>query len=236
MKYYIFYTLLVLIQPSTVCTAQTADSATISRIIERNNKSLLNAVQAQNKPVTDTTAKSGNTITKPATTTGSKAVQDIITFLPVAFFSVLVSMIFFKLRKDGVKLSEILIDKEAVAERKKAAATTAAKTLETKADVIKSNPQAFTSPDQVTAATDALNQPVTDTETETQKSQSTSRLIVFICGITSIALACCICTFYFYKSFTGTEKVDLGNLTNVLYGLGLGVLPYGFNKIAAALK
>lgn len=236
MKYYIFYTLLVLMPLSTVCSAQTADSATISRIIERNNKSLLNAVQAQNKPVTDTTAKNGNTSVKPATTVGSKAVQDIITFLPVAFFSVLVSMIFFKLRKDGVKLSEILIDKEAVAERKKAAAATAAKTLETKADVIKSNPQAFTSPDQVTAATDALNQPVTDTEADTQKSQSTSRLIVFICGITSIALACCICTFYFYKSFTGTEKVDLGNLTNVLYGLGLGVLPYGFNKIASALK
>lgn len=236
MKYYIFYTLLVLMPLSTVCSAQAADSATISRIIERNNKSLLNAVQTQNKPVTDTTAKNGNINVKPATTVGSKAVQDIITFLPVAFFSVLVSMIFFKLRKDGVKLSEILIDKEAVAERKKAAAATAAKTLETKADVIKSNPQAFTSPDQVTAATDALNQPVTDTEADTQKSQSTSRLIVFICGITSIALACCICTFYFYKSFTGTEKVDLGNLTNVLYGLGLGVLPYGFNKIAAALK
>ncbi len=236
MKHYIFYTLLVLMPLSTVCSAQTADSATISRIIERNNKSLLNAVQAQNKPVTDTTAKSDNTVVKPATTVGSKAVQDIITFLPVAFFSVLVSMIFFKLRKDGVKLSEILIDKEAVAERKKAVATAAAKTLETKADVIKSNPQAFTSPDQVTAATDALNQPATDTEEDTQKSQSTSRLIVFICGITSIALACCICTFYFYKSFTGTEKVDLGNLTNVLYGLGLGVLPYGFNKIAAALK
>lgn len=237
MKYYIFYTLLVLMPLSTVCSAQAADSATISRIIERNNKSLLNAVQAQNKPVTDTTAKNGNTIVKPATTVGSKAVQDIITFLPVAFFSVLVSMIFFKLRKDGVKLSEILIDKEAVAERKKAVAAAAAKTLETKADVIKSNPQAFTSPDQVTAATDALNQPAADTaEADTQKSQSTSRLIVFICGITSIALACCICTFYFYKSFTGTEKVDLGNLTNVLYGLGLGVLPYGFNKIAAALK
>lgn len=236
MKHYIFYTLLVLMPLSTVCSAQTADSATISRIIERNNKSLLNAVQAQNKPVTDTTAKNGNTVGKPVTTVGSKAVQDIITFLPVAFFSVLVFMIFFKLRKDGVKLSEILIDKEAVAERKKAVAAAAAKTLETKADVIKSNPQAFTSPDQVTAATDALNQPATDTEEETQKSQSTSRLIVFICGITSIALACCICTFYFYKSFTGTEKVDLGSLTNVLYGLGLGVLPYGFNKIAAALK
>lgn len=236
MKYYIFYTLLALMPVSTLCSAQAADSATISRIIERNNKSLLSAVQAQNKPVTDTTTKTSNTLVKQTTTAGSKAVQDIITFLPVAFFSVLVSMIFFKLRKDGVKLSEILIDKEAVAERKKAAAEAAAKTLETKADVIKSNPQAFTSPEQVTAATDALDQPATNTEADTQKSQSTSRLIVFICGITSIALACCICTFYFYKSFTGTEKVDLGNLTNVLYGLGLGVLPYGFNKIAAALK
>lgn len=238
MKYYIFYTLLALMPVSTLCSAQAADSATISRIIEQNNKSLLNAVQSQNQPVTDTTAKTSSTAVNSTTTAGSKAVQDIITFLPVAFFSVLVSMIFFKLRKDGVKLSEILIDKEAVAERKKTAAAAAAKTLETKADVIKSNPQAFTSPDQVTAATDALNQPAATTETEAdaQKSQSTSRLIVFICGITSIALACCICTFYFYKSFTGTEKVDLGNLTNVLYGLGLGVLPYGFNKIAAALK
>ncbi|TSJ48056.1 hypothetical protein [Fluviicola chungangensis] len=240
MKYYIFYTLLAWMPVNTLCSAQPLDSATISRIVERSNKSVINALQPAVKPATQdsTVTKAANT-PSTAATAGSKVVQDVITFLPVAFFSVLISMIFFKLRKDGVKLSDILIDKEAVAEKKKAAAATAAKTLETKADIIKNNSQAFTSPDQVTAATATLDQPANttaDTEADSQKTQSTSRLIVFICGITSIALACCICTFYFYKSFTGTEKVDLGNLTNVLYGLGLGVLPYGFNKIAAALK
>lgn len=239
MKYYIFYTLLAWMPVNTLYSAQPLDSATISRIVERSNKSVINALQPAVKPATqDSTTTKTATAQSTTATAGSKAVQDVITFLPVAFFSVLISMIFFKLRKDGVKLSDILIDKEAVAEKKKAAAATAAKTLETKADIIKNNSQAFTTPDQVTAATAALDQTTTttDTDADSQKSQSTSRLIVFICGITSIALACCICTFYFYKSFTGTEKVDLGNLTNVLYGLGLGVLPYGFNKIAAALK
>lgn len=235
MKYYIFYTLLALMPVNTLCSAQPLDSASVSRIVERSNKSILNALQtqAQSKPTKDSTVvKMGFKTVATTPTTTSKTVQDIITFLPVIFFVFIVSMIFLKLRKDGVKLKDILIDKEAVAEKKKAAAAIAAKTLETKADVIKNNSQA--DPGQISAA---LDPPATnDDTTDNQKEQSTSRLIVFICGIVSIGLACCITTFYFYKSFTETGPVDLGNLTNVLYGLGLGVLPYGFSKIASAFK
>lgn len=236
MKYYIFYALLALMPVNTLCSAQPLDSTAVSRIIERSNKTVLNALQTQAKPVKDTAVvKMGlKTVATTTPVAASKTVQDIITFLPVVFFIFTVSIIFLKLRKDGVKLKDILIDKEAVAEKKKAAAALAAKTLETKADVIKNNSQ--TDPGQISAA---LDPPATGNDTsatDNQKEQSTSRLIVFICGIVSIGLACCITTFYFYKSFTGTGQVDLGNLTNVLYGLGLGVLPYGFSKIASAFK
>lgn len=233
MKYYIFYALLALMPVNTLCSAQPLDSASVSRIVERSNKSVLNALQAQAKPTKDSTVvKTGLKTITETPTAASKTVQDIITFLPVLFFIFTVSIIFLKLRKDGVKLKDILIDKEVIVEKKKAAAAIAAKTLETKADVLKNNPQ--TDPGQISAA---LDQPATANDPDNnQKEQSTSRLIVFICGIVSIALACCITTFYFYKSFTGTGEVDLGNLTNVLYGLGLGVLPYGFSKIASAFK
>lgn len=227
MKYYIFYAFLAFLSVTTFNLAQTGDSA------NSNNQPVSNSTRGQTKTTDPSTVKMNQTVVTQ-TTGGNKTIQDIISFLPVAFFIFIVSMIFIKLRKDGVKLSEILIDKETVLEKRKTDVSIAA----SHAQVATAAAAAITANPNASLPADTFTPPAAASVSQTQDNpeQSTSRLIVFICGITSIALACCICTFYFYKSFTGTEKVDLGNLTNVLYGLGLGVLPYGFNKIAAALK
>lgn len=226
MKYYIFYACLAFLSATTFSLAQTGDSA------NSNNQPVTNSSQVQTK--TDPPTVKANQAAAAQTTGGNKTVQDIISFLPVAFFIFIVSMIFIKLRKDGVKLSEILIDKETVLEKRKTDASIAASHAQVAtaaATAIAANPNA-------SLPAETFTPPATATISQTQDNpeQSTSRLIVFICGITSIALACCITTYYFYKSFTGGGDVSISSLSNVLYGLGLGVLPYGFNKIAAALK
>lgn len=202
MKHF-FLTILIALSGITTSLAQTGDSS--------NNCST--------KPVcNETQMKPENASgSKPtlSTSSGSKTIEDIISFLPVAFFLFITSTVFIKLRKDGVKLSDILIDKESVQEKRKTDASVAIAA--------------------VNAGQQAPAEQTTGSQTE-NPGQSTSRLIAFICGITSIALACCITSYYFYKSFTETGDVDISNLSNVLYGLGLGVVPYGFNKIAAALK
>lgn len=219
MKYYIFYALLALMPLNSISSAQNLDSASLSRIMTNNNKPLVSAIENQTKILKDSLAPA-LAKAKPAITKPNKTVQDIITFLPVAFFLFLLLTVFIKLKKDGIKLSDILIDKETAQERIKSNTTVAV------AAVNAGQPAPAPVPQAAPGQPNDPNAP----------GQSTSRLIAFICGITSIALACCITTYYFYQSFTGDGKVELGNLTNVLYGLGLGVLPYGFNKIAAALK
>lgn len=67
--------------------------------------------------------------------------------------------------------------------------------------------------------------------------QSVSRFIAFLCGVTTLTIAVCITTFYFYTCFEDRGKeVDLSKLSTVLLALGIGVLPYGFNKASSAIK
>lgn len=236
MKHYLFYAFLAVMPMTSISSAQQPlDAASVTQIVTQGNKPVIDEIKNQTKALKDSIipaiAKAQPSVTKP-----SKTVQDILTFLPVGFFLFILIAVFFKLRKDKVKLSDILIDKETVLERKKVEASIAeshAKVATAAAAAVAANPNAPVAPESFSPADSGA--PV-QSETTINPEQSTSRLIVFICGITSIALACCITSYYFYKSFTGDGKVDLGNLTNVLYGLGLGVLPYGFNKIAAALK
>ncbi|WP_343632569.1 hypothetical protein [Fluviicola sp.] len=227
MKYYIFYALLAFLPVTTISLAQTGDSSNL------NNKPV--SGQTQTATANPPAAKANQTAAAQPTG-GNKTIQDIISFLPVAFFFFIVSTVFIKLRKDGVKLSEILIDKETVLEKRKAdvaIAASHAQVATAAATAISANPNAAVA---VPAETFTPPASATVSQTTDNPEQSTSRLIVFICGITSIALACCITSYYFYKSFTGGGDVSISNLSNVLYGLGLGVIPYGFNKIAAALK
>lgn len=68
-------------------------------------------------------------------------------------------------------------------------------------------------------------------------SQSVSRYIAFLTGLVSLTIGVCLTTFYIYCYFRDPGKQpDLTNLTTIVWGLGIGVLPYGFNKASAALK
>jgi hypothetical protein len=67
--------------------------------------------------------------------------------------------------------------------------------------------------------------------------QSASRAIAFITGLVALSIGTCLTTFYIYSYFADpTNKLDLSNLSNVIWGLGIGVIPYGFNKASAAFK
>lgn len=216
---------------------QVFDSNVIARVVDRGNKPIISVIDNQTKLLKDSIISVMNNSKMPTLKT-SEIVADFITFLPIALFLFIFISTQIKLKKDSVKLSDFLIDKDTQVAIKKEDATVAvanAKAIEAKANVIRSNPQAFTNGSLTLEALDtpthANPAPATD-----KKEQSTSRLVAFISGITSVALAACITSFHFYRSFSGDANPSIGNLATVLYGLGLGVLPYGFNKIANALK
>ncbi|WP_430406959.1 hypothetical protein [Fluviicola sp.] len=108
MKHF-FLTILIALSGITISLAQTGDSSTNS------NKPVVSGETQTQVKTGDPSASNPNL----PTTSGSKTIEDIISFLPVAFFLLITSTIFFKLRKDKVKLSDILIDKEAVQEKEK---------------------------------------------------------------------------------------------------------------------
>jgi hypothetical protein len=63
--------------------------------------------------------------------------------------------------------------------------------------------------------------------------RSASRLMLFLSGITSLVLATCITTYYFYMKIysVGNGALDLSDFTNVLLALGVGVIPYSVNQV-----
>ncbi len=64
--------------------------------------------------------------------------------------------------------------------------------------------------------------------------RSVSRLILLLSGMTSIVLAVCITSYYFYMNvycITCKFEMDLTDFTNVLLALGIGVVPYAVNRL-----
>jgi hypothetical protein len=141
--------------------------------------------------------------------------QEWISFMPVIFFTVILVFTIFKLRKDKVALSDLLAEKDvpppAAAMPVVAAPAVAA--------------PGVTPAPAVAPAAAATNPP-----------QSVSRFIAFISGLTTISLAVCITTFYMYEYFSNVTNIDLAKLSDVLLALGLGVIPYGVNKVSSAIK
>lgn len=72
--------------------------------------------------------------------------------------------------------------------------------------------------------------------TQTIQPKSASRLLVFISGMISVGLASTFCSFWAYNYFQTRESANLSDITNVLLTLGLGVVPYAFNKISKAIE
>ena len=65
---------------------------------------------------------------------------------------------------------------------------------------------------------------------------SVSRLIVLLSGLTAVMISVCLTCVWIFELLEGKPKIDFGNLTDVLLVLGIGVVPYGFNKLSGALK
>jgi hypothetical protein len=71
----------------------------------------------------------------------------------------------------------------------------------------------------------------------TNPPQSVSRFIAFLTGLVALTIGVCLTTFFIYNYFgTSGKTADLSNLTTVIWGLGIGVIPYGANKVSSALK
>lgn len=69
--------------------------------------------------------------------------------------------------------------------------------------------------------------------------RSSSRLIAFMSGLTAIVISVTLMTFYFYDVLSGTntsQTTYLDSVWKIIAGLGIGVLPYGFNMIKEAQK
>jgi hypothetical protein len=233
MKYYLI--VLFLAATSVAKAADPVDSAVIGKIVNDGNTKVIAAIKGQAKEISD----SLKVLVKPSKT----AVQNlnlsgfwtyVLCFLPILFFLALLIWVGAKMRSDNIKLADFLIDKEQQIAIKKEETKVKIANVEAKEALVKT---AVASPDAIRAVIANINQvdePVSSSSSDA--SQSTSRLIVFLTGITSLLIAVCITSFYFYRKSLGDQDINFSSLSTVLYGLGLGILPYGFSKIASVLK
>ncbi|UZT96797.1 hypothetical protein ODZ84_16440 [Chryseobacterium fluminis] len=158
------------------------------------------------------------------------ASEEFIAFIPVILYFLILFLVFWKLRRDQVTLKELLLDKDVVMEVEKQQAKQAQETVRIVAKL-----------DPITAGTYVnnfkKNEVSSEEEANPKQTQSISRLLAFISGLISVGLACTIITFYMWSYFNkNIPKPELNELLTVLLSLGVGVIPYAFNKVGNALK
>lgn len=99
-------------------------------------------------------------------------------------------------------------------------------------------------PQQKTIQTDPVNNPK-DTVTITLLEKDTgmpiyklsvSRIIAFISSLTTLSVIVCFISYYAYCMLREQVLPDFKNLFEVIVGLGLGILPYGFSKLTSTAK
>jgi len=134
-----------------------------------------------------------------------------ISFLPAVFFAVILIVTVVKLRNDKTKLSDLLAEKD-----------------------LPTPPPAGGAG---TPPTGGAGTPPTGGAGTPPPPQSVSRFIAFLTALVSLSIGICLCTFFLYRYFANPEKpADLSNLTTVIFGMGIGIIPYGANKFSNALK
>lgn len=67
-------------------------------------------------------------------------------------------------------------------------------------------------------------------------TKSSSRYIAFITSALSWLIVLCLSTFYMYQFLRNGIAPDLGGFSSVLLSMGIGVVPYAFNKMSNAVK
>ncbi len=92
-------------------------------------------------------------------------------------------------------------------------------------------------PNPTNAANPANNQNVYNNDLIDRFSKSSSsRLIAFITTICVITLSICFAGFYMYLYIKHDEVAEFDHLGKFLLALGVGVVPYGVNKISEMFK
>ena len=64
---------------------------------------------------------------------------------------------------------------------------------------------------------------------------SASRLIAFLTAVTTLIIVICVISFWMYQGLND-KTVDMSKTSTLLLSLGIGIVPYGVNKISTALK
>ncbi|MBP1163498.1 MULTISPECIES: hypothetical protein [unclassified Chryseobacterium] len=147
-----------------------------------------------------------------------------IAFSPILLFLLITCLVFFKLKKDKVSLKDLLLDKDANVQMEEE------KTKQMEAFLA----APLASQQAMNEAATTLN---TTTESNAQKpNTSVSRFLAFISGLVSVGLACVLTTFAIWNYFDVNVFPNLNDLVGVLLTLGIGVVPYAFNKVTTAAK
>ena len=151
--------------------------------------------------------------------------MDIISFAPLVLFLGLIIIIFWKLQLENYKIGDSLRENETI-------------------DISIDNPSPAKTPAQKdvqdgSKAVSATDKAVTPTPTppfvgKTIQPQSMSRLLAFISGMVTLAIASCFSSFWLYRYFECETSTKLDDITYVLLTLGLGLTPYAVNKISTA--
>lgn len=70
----------------------------------------------------------------------------------------------------------------------------------------------------------------------TIQPNSSSRILAFISGITAVVAAICALSYAFYVNLLTGSFPDFSKLFDAIMGLGIGIVPYGFNRLANGIK
>ena len=65
---------------------------------------------------------------------------------------------------------------------------------------------------------------------------SVSRIIAFVSSLTTLAVIVCFISYYGYCMLKHQPLPVFENLFEIIFGLGLGILPYGFNRVTETSK
>lgn len=158
---------------------------------------------------------------KPLPITPITDVEKWVAISPILLFLLIVCIVFFKLKKDKISLRDLLLDKDANVQLE-----------EEKTEQIKAF-AAAPSANQALMQTAAMT---TNDPNAQQPNTSVSRFLAFISGLVSVGLACVLATFAMWNYFDINKFPELNELVGVLLSLGIGVVPYAFNKISTAAK
>ena len=81
-----------------------------------------------------------------------------------------------------------------------------------------------------------LMPPTIEVTASEEHAKSSSRYIAFITSTLTWVIVLCLSCFFIYEYIKKGTAPEFDGLTSVLIALGIGVVPYAFNKISAAVK